>query len=62
MVERKSYNGYELLFIRKKYETAYKIASKHSLDKGPEFADAEWISGWIALSFLDDPILANRPF
>ena len=50
------------LIYKKKYETAYKVASKHSLDKGPEFADAEWISGWIALSFLDDPILAIDHF
>ena len=50
------------LIYKKKYETAYKVASKHSLDKGPEFADAEWMSGWIALSFLDDPILAIDHF
>ena len=50
------------LIYKKKYETAYKIASKHSLEPGPEFADAEWMSGWIALSFLDDPILAIDHF
>ena len=50
------------LIYKKKYETAYKVSSKHSLDKGPEFADAEWMSGWIALSFLDDPILAIDHF
>ena len=50
------------LIYKNKYETAYKVASKHSLDKGPEFADAEWISGWIALSFLNDPILAIDHF
>jgi soluble lytic murein transglycosylase len=50
------------LIYKNKYETAYKIASKHSLEPGPEFADAEWMSGWIALSFLDDPILAIDHF
>ena len=50
------------LIYKKKYEVAYKISSKHSLDPGPEFADAEWMSGWIALSFLDDPILAIDHF
>jgi soluble lytic murein transglycosylase len=50
------------LIYKKKYELAYKIASKHSLDKSPEFAEAEWMSGWIALSFLDDPILAIDHF
>jgi len=50
------------LIYKNKYEAAYKIASNHSLDKGPEFAEAEWLSGWIALSFLDDPILAIDHF
>ncbi|MDC0328773.1 lytic transglycosylase domain-containing protein [Candidatus Pelagibacter sp.] len=50
------------LVYKNKYEAAYKIASNHSLDKGPEFAEAEWLSGWIALSFLDDPILAIDHF
>ena len=50
------------LIYKKKYEAAYKVSSKHSLDKGPEFAEAEWMSGWIALSFLNDPILAIDHF
>ena len=29
---------------------------------GPEFAAAEWMSGWIALSFLEDPLLAKDHF
>jgi len=50
------------LIYKKKYESAYKVASKHSLDISPEFAEAEWMSGWIALSFLSDPILAIDHF
>ena len=50
------------LIYKKKYELAYKVASEHSLDKSPEFAEAEWMSGWISLSFLDDPILAIDHF
>jgi soluble lytic murein transglycosylase len=50
------------LIYKNKYETAYKVASQHSLDKGSEFAEAEWMSGWIALSFLNDPILAIDHF
>jgi soluble lytic murein transglycosylase len=50
------------LIYKKRYESAYKIASQHSLDKSPEFAEAEWMSGWIALSFLKDPILAIDHF
>ncbi|MDC3016671.1 lytic transglycosylase domain-containing protein [Candidatus Pelagibacter sp.] len=50
------------LIYKKKYELAYKIASNHGMDEGPEFAAAEWMSGWIALSFLDDPLLAKDHF
>jgi len=50
------------LLYKKKYEMAYKISSKHSMTEGPEFAEAEWMSGWIALSFLNDPILAKVHF
>ena len=50
------------LIYKKKYTLAYKIASNHSMKEGPEYAEAEWMSGWIALSFLDDPILATQHF
>jgi soluble lytic murein transglycosylase len=50
------------LIYKKKYELAYKVSSKHALKTGPEFAEAEWLSGWIALSFLKDPILAIDHF
>ncbi len=50
------------LIYKKNYTTAYKVTSKHGLTEGPEFADAEWMSGWIALSFLNDPLLAIDHF
>ena len=50
------------LIYKKKYELAYKIASNHALTDGPEYAAAEWMSGWVALSFLDDPLLAKDHF
>ena len=50
------------LIYKKKYELAYKIASNHALTEGPEFAEAEWMSGWIALSFLNNPLLAKDHF
>jgi soluble lytic murein transglycosylase len=50
------------LIYKKKYELAYKISSTHSMTDGPEFAAAEWMSGWIALSFLNDPLLAKDHF
>jgi len=50
------------LVYKKKYQLAYKVASNHALKEGPEYAEAEWMSGWIALSFLEDPILATQHF
>ena len=50
------------LIYKKKYELAYKVASNHALVDGPEYAAAEWMSGWIALSFLNDPLLAKDHF
>ena len=50
------------LIYKKRYETAYKITSKNGLSEGPEYAEAEWMSGWIAFSFLNDPLLAEEHF
>lgn len=37
---------------------AYALASRHFLVEGSDYADLEWLSGWIALRFLKDPELA----
>ena len=50
------------LIYKKQFAKAYKVASNHSLNEGPEYAEAEWVSGWIALSFLDDPNMALQHF
>ena len=50
------------LIYKKNYELAYKISSNHAMTEGPDFAAAEWMSGWIALSFLNDPVLAEEHF
>jgi len=55
------------LIYKKKYQLAYNVAKNHFLDKEKEnessaFAEAEWMSGWIALSFLKDPKLASKHF
>ena len=50
------------LIYKKRYKTAYKIASEHALSSGPEFAEAEWLSGWIALTFLKSPEYAIGHF
>ena len=55
MVGGKS-NNWKIFIYKKKYETAYRIVSNHALKEGPEYAEAEWMSGWIAFSFLKDPI------
>ena len=50
------------LIYKKKYQLAYNVAKNHALEEGPELAEAEWMSGWIALSFLDNPNLALKHF
>ena len=50
------------LLYKKKYEISYKISSNHGMTEGSEYAAAEWMSGWIALSFLNDPITAKNHF
>ena len=51
------------LIYKKKYQTSYEIVNKHALEAGtPEYAEAEWLSGWISLTFLNDPIRAREHF
>ena len=41
---------------------AYQLAKKHSLKEGAEFAEAEWLAGWISLRFLKEPKIALKHF
>ena len=41
---------------------AYLIVKNHHLKEGADFADAEWLAGWIALRFLDDRKIARKHF
>ncbi|WP_050931758.1 lytic transglycosylase domain-containing protein [Aestuariivita boseongensis] len=41
---------------------AYQIASTHYLVEGSSFADLEWLSGYLALTYLKDPALALKHF
>ena len=50
------------LIYKKKFALAYKVSSNHSMKEGPEFAEAEWLSGWIALTFLEDANMALQHF
>lgn len=44
------------------YTKAYKLASLHGLKQGEDFAEAEWLSGWLALRFLHKPDIAYKHF
>ncbi len=46
----------------KKYATAYALVSRHGMSRGGNFADGEWLAGWLALQKLRDPILALSHF
>lgn len=41
---------------------AYALASGHRQTRGKNFAEAEWLAGWISLRFLDDPEVALKHF
>lgn len=44
------------------YEDAYNIASKHGLTSGAKFAEGEFLSGWLALTYLGEPAAALKHF
>jgi peptidoglycan lytic transglycosylase len=44
------------------YQEAYRVTADHGLSAGADFADAEWLAGWIALRFLDKPAVAAEHF
>ncbi|WP_168771114.1 lytic transglycosylase domain-containing protein [Palleronia sediminis] len=44
------------------YDRAYALASTNWMDGGRDFADAEWLAGYIALRFLDQPERALEHF
>jgi soluble lytic murein transglycosylase len=44
------------------YRQAYNLVSNHGMTSGESFADAEWLSGWIMLRFLDQPQRAAEHF
>ena len=45
-----------------KYKEAYQLTLHHGLTSGTDFADAEFLSGWLALVHLRDPDRALRHF
>ena len=43
-------------------QSAYELAANHFLTEGSDFADLEWIAGYVALTYLDKPQLALTHF
>ncbi len=43
-------------------ERAYEVATQHFLTEGSSYADLEWVAGYIALRYLEDPALALEHF
>ena len=50
------------LIDRHEYETAYALAINHGLNESKDIAEAEWLAGWIALTFLSNPESAYLHF
>jgi len=51
------------LLEKKRYKEAYDILKNHGNTEGTrEFADAQWLAGWLALRFLKHPAEAYKHF
>lgn len=44
------------------FDLAYQLASRHGQTEGEDFAEAEWLAGWLALRFEGQPRTAIRHF
>ena len=50
------------LIDRHDYNTAYKLSINHGLKENKDIAEAEWMAGWISLTFLENPESAYLHF
>lgn len=50
------------LLEEKNYQIAYNTIKDHGLKKGANFANAEWLAGWLCLRFLNNPEQAAKHF
>lgn len=53
------------LLSQKDYREGYNLSSRHGLDAGAntsDYANAEFMAGWLALRFMNDPARAERHF
>ncbi|MEN9873629.1 MAG: hypothetical protein RL186_526 [Pseudomonadota bacterium] len=48
--------------VTRDWRAAYRVASTHGYSKGERFADGEFVAGWVALRFLNDPKTALTHF
>jgi soluble lytic murein transglycosylase len=48
--------------VTKDWQAAYRIASTHGYARGERFADGEFVAGWVALRFLNQPTTAMVHF
>ena len=48
--------------VTRDWQAAYRIASTHGYQRGERFADGEFVSGWVALRFLNQPTVALEHF
>lgn len=50
------------LLEQRRYQDAYNMAAAHKMETGLPFAQAEWMAGWLALRFLNQPAKALNHF
>lgn len=50
------------LIKERDYKTAYDLVRNHGMSSGVAFAEGEWLAGWLALRFLNDPTSAYFHF
>ena len=50
------------LIDQHEYMSAYKMSLNHGLVTNAEIAEAEWLAGWISITFLKDPAAAKYHF
>ncbi len=50
------------LIKERDYRTAYDLVRHHGMSGGVDFAEGEWLAGWLALRFLNDPTSAYFHF
>lgn len=45
-----------------KHREAYNLTLNHGFERGTEFASAEFLAGWLALNYMNDPVRAKGHF